>query len=41
MGGWTLIGVLIYFGGANAYYDKLRQSADAGFPEVEFERKAS
>lgn len=33
--------VLIYFGGANAYYDKLRQSADAGFPEVEFERKAS
>jgi cyclohexanone monooxygenase len=30
--------VLIYFGGANVYYDKLRESADAGFPEVEFER---
>ncbi len=30
--------VLIYFGGANVYYDKLRASADAGFPEVEFER---
>ena len=28
--------VLIYFGGANVYYDKLRESADAGFPEVEF-----
>ncbi len=32
--------VLIYFGGANAYYDKLRESANAGFPEVEFERRA-
>ncbi len=30
--------VLIYFGGANVYYDKLRESADAGFPEVAFER---
>jgi len=30
--------VLIYFGGANVYYDKLRDSADAGFPEVEFAR---
>jgi len=30
--------VLIYFGGANVYYDKLRASADAGFPEVEFAR---
>jgi cation diffusion facilitator CzcD-associated flavoprotein CzcO len=30
--------VLIYFGGANVYYDKLRESADAGFPEVEFAR---
>jgi cyclohexanone monooxygenase len=29
--------VLIYFGGANVYYDKLRKSAEAGFPEVEFE----
>ena len=33
--------VLIYFGGANAYYDKLRESVDAGFPELEFERLAS
>jgi len=33
--------VLIYFGGANVYYDKLRESADAGFPEVEFERPAA
>jgi cyclohexanone monooxygenase len=33
--------VLIYFGGANAYYDKLRASVDAGFPEVEFVRLAS
>jgi cyclohexanone monooxygenase len=32
--------VLIYFGGANVYYDKMRESADAGFPEVEFERIA-
>jgi len=32
--------VLIYFGGANAYYDKLRASVDAGFPEVEFARLA-
>jgi cyclohexanone monooxygenase len=32
--------VLIYFGGANVYYDKLRESARAGFPEVEFERRA-
>jgi cyclohexanone monooxygenase len=32
--------VLIYFGGANAYYDKMRASVDAGFPEVEFERRA-
>ena len=33
--------VLIYFGGANVYYDKLRESADAGFPEVAFERLAA
>ncbi len=32
--------VLIYFGGANVYYDKLRESAETGFPEVEFERRA-
>jgi len=30
--------VLIYFGGANVYYDKLRESVDAGFPELVFER---
>ncbi|MGK0500234.1 MAG: cyclohexanone monooxygenase [Oceanicoccus sp.] len=28
--------VLIYFGGANVYYDKLRESADTGFPELTF-----
>ena len=28
--------VLIYFGGANNYYDRLDESADAGFPELEF-----
>ena len=28
--------VLIYFGGANVYYDKLARSAEAGFPELEF-----
>ncbi len=32
--------VLIYFGGANVYYDKLRESVDNGFPELEFERLA-
>ena len=32
--------VLIYFGGANVYYDKLRESADEGFPEVEFKQAA-
>jgi cyclohexanone monooxygenase len=32
--------VLIYFGGANVYYDKLQASANGGFPEVEFERRA-
>ena len=30
--------VLIYFGGANNYYDKMRESVGAGFPEVEFKR---
>ncbi|MFK7915422.1 MAG: flavin-containing monooxygenase [Pseudomonadales bacterium] len=30
--------VLIYFGGANVYYDKLRESVDQGFPELEFSR---
>ena len=30
--------VLIYFGGANVYYDKLRESVDNGFPEVQFEK---
>jgi len=33
--------VLIYFGGANVYYDKLRESVDAGFPELEFEKRAA
>ena len=33
--------VLIYFGGANVYYDRLRESVDGGFPEVEFERLAN
>ncbi len=32
--------VLIYFGGANDYYDRMRESADAGFPEVSFSRLA-
>lgn len=30
--------VLIYFGGANAYYDALEKSASEGFPELEFRR---
>ena len=33
--------VLIYFGGANVYYDRLRESVGEGFPELEFERLAS
>ncbi|MCC5884956.1 MAG: NAD(P)/FAD-dependent oxidoreductase [Gammaproteobacteria bacterium] len=33
--------VLIYFGGANNYYDLLDQSANEGFPELEFEKFAS
>jgi len=32
--------VLVYFGGANVYYDRLRQSVDEGFPEVAFRRLA-
>ena len=28
--------VLIYFGGAGVYYDKLRESVDNGFPEIAF-----
>lgn len=32
--------VLIYFGGAGVYYDRLRESADAGFPELEFNKRA-
>ena len=28
--------VLIYFGGASVYYDKLRESVEADFPELEF-----
>ncbi len=30
--------VLIYFGGANVYYDLMRTSVDSGFPEVQFEK---
>jgi cyclohexanone monooxygenase len=33
--------VLIYFGGANVYYDMMRSSVDSGFPEVAFEKLAS
>ena len=33
--------VLIYFGGANFYYDALDKSASEGFPELEFEKLAS
>jgi cyclohexanone monooxygenase len=33
--------VLIYFGGANVYYEKLRESAATGFPELRFERLAA
>ncbi len=32
--------VLIYFGGANVYYDKLDESINEGFPELEFQRLA-
>ena len=28
------------FGGANVYYDKLDESANEGYPELEFERRA-
>tara|TARA_B110000977_G_scaffold200271_1_gene290148 strand:- start:425 stop:2053 length:1629 start_codon:yes stop_codon:yes gene_type:complete len=28
--------ILIYFGGADVYYDKLQESSDAGFPELTF-----
>lgn len=33
--------VLIYFGGANVYYDTLDKSADEGFPELEFETRSA
>ncbi|EED34364.1 steroid monooxygenase [Luminiphilus syltensis NOR5-1B] len=33
--------VLIYFGGANNYYDCLDKSVEEGFPELEFEKLAS
>ena len=33
--------VLIYFGGANVYYDKLKESAENGFPELEFAEHAA
>lgn len=31
--------VLIYFGGANNYYDRLDESADNGFPELDFQKR--
>ena len=33
--------VLIYFGGANVYYDIMDESANQGYPELEFEKLAS
>ncbi|MAL95386.1 MAG: cyclohexanone monooxygenase [Haliea sp.] len=33
--------VLIYFGGANVYYDLMDESANQGYPELEFEKLAS
>jgi hypothetical protein len=33
--------ILIYFGGAHVCYDKLDESAAAGFPELEFTKLAS
>jgi len=33
--------VLIYFGGANVYYDKLKESSEAGFPELDFKHTAA
>ncbi|MEQ8800727.1 MAG: NAD(P)/FAD-dependent oxidoreductase, partial [Haliea sp.] len=33
--------VLIYFGGANVYYDRMDESANQGYPELEFEKLAS
>lgn len=33
--------VLVYFGGAHVYYDKLRESADTGFPELSFSKSAA
>ncbi len=32
--------VLIYFGGANVYYDRLRESVNDDFPELDFEKLA-
>jgi len=33
--------VLIYFGGANVYYDRLKESAENGFPELRFADQAA
>jgi len=33
--------VLIYFGGANVYYDAMDESAKQGYPELEFDKLAS
>ncbi len=32
--------VLVYFGGANVYYDIMDESANQGYPELEFEKRA-
>ncbi len=32
--------VLIYFGGANVYYDKMDESVEADFPELQFDKLA-
>jgi cyclohexanone monooxygenase len=33
--------VLVYFGGANVYYDIMDESANQGYPELEFEKLAT
>ncbi|MGD2008982.1 MAG: NAD(P)/FAD-dependent oxidoreductase, partial [Cellvibrionales bacterium] len=33
--------VLIFFGGAHVYYDKLKESVDNGFPELAFADQAA
>lgn len=33
--------VLVYFGGANVYYDIMDESANQGYPELEFEKRGT